>query len=59
MINRGSNAPLFLYYFRTMTTPNWIHNSGKNKNPKGVSKGRIKARKQVLQHLKEKYKVVK
>jgi hypothetical protein len=42
-----------------MTTPNWIHNSGKNKNPKGVSKGRIKARKQVLQHLKEKYKVVK
>jgi hypothetical protein len=40
-------------------TPNWIHNSGKKKNPKGVSKGRIKARKQVLQHLKEKYKVVK
>lgn len=40
-------------------TPNWIHNSGKKKNPKGVSKGCIKARKQVLQHLKEKYKVVK
>jgi hypothetical protein len=40
-----------------MTTPNWIHNSGKDKNTKGTCKGRIKARKQVLQHLKEKYKV--
>ncbi len=58
MINRGVISPLFLYYLRTMT-PNWIHNSGKKKNPKGVSKGHIKARKQVLQHLKEKYKVVK
>jgi len=49
--------PLFCTFLGTMTTPNWIHNSGKNKNPKGVSKGRIKARKQVLQHLKSKYKV--
>ena len=40
-----------------MTTPNWIKNSGKDKNPKGTSKGRIKARKQALQHLKNKYKV--
>jgi hypothetical protein len=40
-----------------MTTPNWIHNSGKQKNTKGISKGKIRARKQVLQYLKEKYKV--
>jgi hypothetical protein len=40
-----------------MTTPNWQHNSGKDKNPRGVSKGKIKARKQVLKCLKEKYKV--
>jgi hypothetical protein len=40
-----------------MKTPNWIHNSGKQKNTKGISKGKIRARKQVLQHLKEKYKV--
>ena len=39
-----------------MITPNWIHNSNKKKNPKGVSKGRIKSRKQVLQNLKKKYK---
>lgn len=49
--------PLFLFiHFETMT-PNWIHNSGKKKNPRGVSKGKIKARKQVLQSLKVKYNV--
>jgi hypothetical protein len=46
----------FLYTSKTMT-PNWIHNSGKKKNPRGVSKGKIKARKQVLQSIKAKYKV--
>ena len=33
-------------------TPNWQHNSGKNKKTKGTCKGKIKARKQVLQSLK-------
>jgi len=47
---------LFVYRSKTMT-PNWIHNSGKKKNPKGISKGKIKARKQVLQSLKVKYNV--
>jgi hypothetical protein len=37
--------------------PNWLHNSGKKKNPRGISKGKLKARKQALQHLKAKYKV--
>jgi len=36
-------------------TPNWQHNSGKQKRTKGQAKGRIKARKQALQHLKRKY----
>jgi hypothetical protein len=36
-------------------TPNWQHNSGKQKNTKGISKGKIKARKQALKHLKNKY----
>jgi hypothetical protein len=40
-----------------MNTPNWIHNSGKQKNTKGTCKGKIKARKQVLNYIKEKYKV--
>ena len=40
-----------------MTTPNWIHHSKKDKNPRGVSKGRIKSRKQSLQALKRKLKV--
>ena len=48
----------FLYTFGTMTTPNWVHNSGKKKNTKGLSKGKIKARKQVLQSIKAKYKVL-
>jgi hypothetical protein len=40
-----------------MNTPNWIHNSGKQKSTKGISKGKIKSRKQALNHIKEKYKV--
>lgn len=40
-----------------MNTPNWIHNSGKQKNTKGICKGKIKSRKQVLKVLKEKYKL--
>jgi hypothetical protein len=36
-------------------TPNWIHNSGKKKNPRGVSKNKIKSRKQALSHLKNNY----
>ena len=39
-----------------MTIPNWVHNSGKEKKAKGICKGKIKARKQVLQVLKAKYK---
>lgn len=35
-------------------TPNWIHNSGKQKKTKGTCKGKLKARKQVLQSLKRK-----
>ena len=36
------------------TTPNWAHHSNKDKKPKGVSKGTIKARKQALKALKRK-----
>jgi hypothetical protein len=39
-----------------MNTPNWQHNSGKNKQTKGICKGKVKARKQALQHLKLKLK---
>jgi len=39
-------------------TPNWQHNSGKNKNTKGSCKGKLKARKQALQHIKRKLKVI-
>lgn len=38
-----------------MNTPNWIKNSGKKKKTRGISKGKIKSRKQVLQSLKLKY----
>ena len=41
-----------------MNTPNWKHNSGKQKNTKGISKGRIKSRKQALNHLKRKLNVI-
>jgi hypothetical protein len=40
-----------------MTTPNWQHNSGKDKTTKGTCKGKLKARKQALQALKLKLKV--
>ena len=40
-----------------MNVPNYIHNSGKDKRSKGTCKGKIKARKQALQHLKNKLKV--
>jgi hypothetical protein len=33
-------------------TPNWQHNSGKCKQTKGMCKGTIRSRKQVLQSLK-------
>lgn len=38
-------------------TPNWQHNSGKPKRTKGKCKGKIKSRKQVLQHIKRKLHV--
>ena len=37
-----------------MTLPNWVHNSGKKRKPKGCGKGVIKARKQALVALKKK-----
>jgi len=40
-------------------TPNWQHNSGKQKNTKGSCKGKLKARKQALQHIKRKLEVIK
>lgn len=47
----------FTSFLKTMTTPNWQHNSGKHKNPRGISKGKIKSRKQALQALKLKLNV--
>jgi hypothetical protein len=38
-------------------TPNWQHNSGKRKQTRGIAKGKIKARKQSLNHLKKQLKV--
>ena len=35
-----------------MTTPNWMHNSGKDKKTKGTCKGVLKSRKQALRSLK-------
>lgn len=43
---------------KPMKTPNWQHNSGKRKVKKGACKGVIKARKQALQHIKRKLKVI-
>ena len=37
-----------------MNTPNWVKNSGKNKKGRGISKGRIKARRQALKALRYK-----
>jgi hypothetical protein len=41
-----------------MTTPNWQHISGIDKTTKGSCKGKLKARKQALQHIKRKLKVI-
>ena len=41
-----------------MNTPNWQHNSEKKKKTRGISKNKIKGRKQALNHLKKKFKVV-
>jgi hypothetical protein len=41
----------------TMRVSNWEHNSGKRKQTRGMCKGRLKARKQSLQALKNKLKV--
>jgi hypothetical protein len=38
-----------------MNTPNWQHHSNKPKTTKGTCKGKLKARKQSLQHLKAQY----
>ena len=38
-----------------MKVPNWQHNSNKPKRTKGISKGKLKARKQALKSLKTKY----
>ena len=35
-----------------MTTPNWMHNSGKDKKTKGTCKSVLKSRKQSLRSLK-------
>ncbi len=40
-----------------MNTPNWQHNSEKKKKTRGISKGKIKSRKQVLKCLKKKYNI--
>jgi hypothetical protein len=40
-----------------MRVSNWEHNSGKRKQTRGMCKGRLKARKQSLQALKNKLKV--
>ena len=42
-----------------MNTPNWQHHSNKPKTTKGMCKGKLKARKQSLNHLKAKYSLTK
>jgi hypothetical protein len=37
-----------------MKIPNWQKNSGKMKKPKGISKNRLKSRRQVLKNLLKK-----
>jgi hypothetical protein len=39
--------------------PNWLHNSGKPKQTKGLCKGQVRARKQALRALKKQFAVVK
>jgi len=52
----GPEKGPIIYYINEviMNTPNWIKNSGKNKKGRGISKGRIKARRQALRALKVK-----
>jgi len=38
-----------------MNTPNWQHHSNKPKTTKGMSKAKLKARRQSLNHIKAKY----
>jgi len=38
-------------------TPNWQHNSGKQKKGRGTSKGKLKARKQSLNALKQRLQI--
>jgi len=38
-------------------TPNWQHNSGKRKRTRGIAKGKLKARKQSLNALKQQLQV--
>ena len=38
-----------------MNVKNWEHNSGKKRKPKGIAKGRLKARRQALVSLKAKF----
>jgi hypothetical protein len=40
-----------------MRVSNWEHNSGKQKQTRGMCKGKLRARKQSLQALKNKLKV--
>ena len=40
-----------------MNVANWKHNSGKRKQTRGMCKGKLRARKQSLQALKNKLKV--
>jgi hypothetical protein len=40
-----------------MRVSNWEHNSGKRKQTRGMCKGKLRARKQSLQALKNKLKV--
>ena len=37
------------------TTPNWMKNSGKSKKTKGACKGVLRARRQALKALKNKF----
>ena len=38
-----------------MNTPNWMKNSGKDKKAKGMCKGQLRARRQALKALKNKF----
>ncbi len=38
-----------------MKTPNWQHNSGKDKKGRGTCKGRLRSRKESLRQLKNRH----